>query len=281
MDKAKIKDKKSKTTSKSKNTFTFSRYDFDLCTLRFSLWIVAILLSITTLIGQKVITTSQVMAFTMSNANWIIDFGNLNMTSGKPTGTNYKVSNTVGQIAPGLYTGTNYTVRAGFQYVYSLIPFRFSISNLFIDFGTLSPTNPVTRTNTLTISVGTANGYSVKAYENHSLQTASGNLIPDTTCDSGLCTDSIASAWSNTLTYGFGYRCDNISGTDCSTDFSTSTFYKQFSNDAYGESPAAVMTGSNVGRNKSVQVTYKVNISGTQAPGDYSNQIIYLAIPTF
>lgn len=250
--------------------------------MRFSFLIISIVGVLCLLIGQRVISVAQIEAFTMSNANWIIDFGNLNMTSGKPTGTNYKVSNTVGQISPGLYTGTNYTVRAGFQYVYSLIPFRFSISSLFIDFGNLTPTNPVTRTNTLTISIGTANGYNVKAYENHSLlQPGSGNLIPDSTCDSGLCTETIASAWSNTLTYGFGYRCDNVSGTDCSTDFSTSTFYKQFANDTYGESPAAVMTGSNVGRNKSVQITYKVNISGTQPPGDYSNQIIYLAIPTF
>lgn len=234
------------------------------------------------LYGQRVITTEQIKAFTMSNANWVIDFGNLNMTSGKPTGANYKVSNTVGQIAPGLYTGTNYTVRAGFQYVYSLIPFRFSISGLTIDFGALTPTNPVTRTNSLTISIGTANGYTVRAYENHALlRNETGSLIPDTTCDTGLCTDTTSAAWSNTLTYGFGYRCDNVTGTDCATGFTTSTFYKQFANDTYSESPVPVMAGSNVGKNKSVQITYKVNISGTQPPGEYTNQIIYLAIPTF
>src|SRR4051812_19228208 len=124
---------------------------------------------LTVLVAQKTISVQQVVGFTMSNANWVIDFGNLNMTSGKPTGTNYKVSNTVGEIASGLYTGTNYKVRAGFQYVYSIIPFRFTITGLDINFGSLTPTNPVTRTNTLTVSIGTANGYNIRAYEDHSL----------------------------------------------------------------------------------------------------------------
>jgi len=236
----------------------------------------------TLLIGQQTITLGQAIAFTMSNANWVIDFGNLNMTSGKPTGTNYKVSNTVGEIASGLYTGSNYKVRAGFQYVYSIIPFRFKIDGLEINFGPLTPTNPVTRTNTLTISIGTANGYSVRAYEDHSLlKVGTGSMIPDTTCDGGTCSETTSSAWSNTLTYGFGYRCDNLVATDCASGFTTGTYYKQFANNTYSEIPAAVMTGANVGRSKSVQITYKVNISGTQPPGDYFNQIIYLAVPTF
>ena len=221
------------------------------------------------LVGQRVISVAQIEAFTMSNTNWIIDFANLNMTSGKGTSTNYRVSNTVGQIAPGLYTGTNYKVRAGFQYVYSIIPFRFSITGLAIDFGSLTPTNPVTRTNTLTLTNGSANGYVVTAYENHGLlKQGTGSIIPDTTCDSGLCTDSTSAAWTNTLTYGFGYRCDNVSGSDCATGFTTSTFYKQFTNTTYVSSTSgqAVMRGTNVGRNKQVTITYKVNVSGTQPP---------------
>ncbi len=233
------------------------------------------------LTAQKAINLEQISAFTMRNTNWVIDFGNLNMTSGRPTGTNYKLSNTVGQIAPGLYTGTNFKVRAGFQYVYSIIPFRFSISTLEINFGTLIPTNPVTRTNVLTLSNGSANGYSVLAYENHALLIpGNGAMIPDTSCDAGTCTESTAAAWTSSLTYGFGYRCDNLSGTDCSSDFGTPTFYKQFANDSGSETAKAVMRGTNVGRDKQIQVTYKANISATQPAGLYTNQIIYLAIPT-
>lgn len=218
----------------------------------------------------------------MYNSNYIIQMGNLNSAAGKPSNSNYKLGVTVGQTAPGLSTGTNYKVRAGFQYISSIIRFRFSISTLLIDFGALTPTNPVTRSNLLTISNGSAYGYSVTAFENHPLQDdAQGRTIPDTTCDTGLCTQSTSALWNNTLTYGFGYRCDNVSATDCASGFSTANFFKQFSNAAANETPESVMNGTNVGRNKQVQITYKVNVSGTQEAGFYKNVITYIATPTF
>lgn len=223
--------------------------------------------------------TEPASALTMSNDNYILQMGNFNMSSGKPTGDNYKMGVTTGQTGPGLYTGTNYKVRSGFQYIHSVIAFAFSITNTDINFGTLTANNPVTRTSNLTISNGSAAGYSVTASENHQLLVpATGAIIPDTTCDDGTCTESTSAAWTNSLTYGFGYRCDNVTGTDCASGFTTSTFYKQF--DA---SPSAktVMSGANVGRNKETQITYKVNISTTQAAGLYTNIIMYIATPTF
>jgi len=201
------------------------------------------------------------------------------MSSGKPTGDNYKMGVTTGQTAPGLFSGTNYKVKSGFQYIHSIIPFAFSIDNIDINFGTLTANNPVTRTSNLTVSNGSAAGYSVTASENHQLLVpATGALIPDTTCDNGTCTETTSAAWTNSLTYGFGYRCDNVTGTDCATGFTSADNYKQF--DA---SPSAqtVMSGANVGRNKEVQITYKVNISTTQAAGLYTNTIMYIATPTF
>lgn len=221
-------------------------------------------------------------AFTMSNGNWIIEMGNLNSAAGKPSNSNFKLGVTVGETGSGLYSGTNYKVRAGFQYISSIIRFRFSISNLLIDFGTLTPTNPVKRTNTLTVSNGSAHGYAVTAYENHQLLIpASGALIPDTTCDTGLCTESTAASWPDTsiLVYGFGYRCDNLSGSDCVT-FATDN-YKQFADNSKAETPQTVMSSLNVGKNRQSQITYKVNISGTQAAGRYSNAITYIATPTY
>lgn len=218
----------------------------------------------------------------MQNINYILRMANLNTAAGKPENENYKLGITVGQTAPGLYTGDNYKVRAGFQYIHSIIRFSFSISSLLIDFGVLDPTTPVTRTNTLTVSNGSAFGYSVTASENHELLVpASGQLIPDTTCDDGTCTQSTSAAWASNLTYGFGYRCDNITGTDCASGFSTSTFYKQFADASKSEAPVAVMSGTNVGRSKKVQITYKVNVSTSQAAGLYTNVITYIATPTF
>jgi len=234
------------------------------------------------LLGQKLLPFDHVLAFTMIGDNWKIDFANLNMGGAAPSGSGKKLTFTTGQTAPGLYTGTNYKVRAGFQYVYTIIPFRFSISQTQIDFGTLTPTNPVTRTNTLTISNGSANGYQVTAFENHQLlNPANGMTIPDTTCDNGLCTETTSAQWTNTLTYGFGYRCDNVTGSDCATGFTNSNYYKQFADSSLNEAPQSVMSGTNVGRSKQVQITYKVNISGTQPAGTYTNTITYVATPTF
>ena len=263
-----------KQKTKNKNTLSY--------TLNFALLGLSLLLTGFLLIGQKLTTLPQIFAFTMSNANFKIDFGNLNMGAGKPSGSGKSVSFTTGQIAPGLYSGTNFKVRAGFQYVYSIIPFRFSISTTDISFGEVEPTNPVTRTNNLKISNGSANGYIVSAFENHQLLVpGSGAQIPDTTCDNGLCTETTASGWVNTLTYGFGYRCDNVTGGDCSLDFSSPNDYKQFANSSLNENPQPVMLGTNVGRTKEAQITYKVNISGTQPGGSYSNTVTYIATPTF
>jgi hypothetical protein len=41
------------------------------------------------------------------------------------------------------------------------------------------------------------------------------------------------------------------------------------------------MSGTVVGSNKSTTITYKLNISGSQPAGLYTNVINYIATPTF
>lgn len=217
----------------------------------------------------------------MSNSSYVIRFPNLNSFAGKPTNASYKLGITGGQIAPGLYSGSNYKVRAGFQYIKSIIPFSFAISSIFVDFGPITPGTPITRTNFLTVSNGSAYGYTVLARENHQLMVnASGEVIPDTTCDSGTCNEQTSAAWSSLTTYGFGYRCDNIAGADCQSDFSNAANYKQFASSASGELAQPVMRGLNAGRNIQTQITYKVNISATQPAGYYENAITFIAVPS-
>jgi hypothetical protein len=223
--------------------------------------------------------SAQITNGIMSNEQYIIQMGNFNMASGRPTGSNYALLYTAGQTGPGLYSGPNYKVKSGFEYIFPIIPFSFSISNTYIDFGSLTATNPVTRTNILTVSNGSAHGYQVTASENHALLIpAYGAFIPDTACDGGLCDPSTPAAWTSTLAYGFGYRCDNVSQADCATGFSDATYYKPF---AASPSAQIVMQGANVGKNKQCQITYKVNISGSQQAGTYTNTIMYIATPTF
>lgn len=223
-------------------------------------------------------------ALTMTNNNYILNMGTLNSGSGIGSNSNYKLGTTIGQTAPGLFSGTNYIVRSGFQYVStsSAVFFSFSVSSTLIDFGSISPTNPITRTNILSVSPNGVTGYQVTASENTPLTIANSLVtIPDTTCDAGNCSQTTAAPWTSTLTYGFGYRCDNVSGSDCSQDFATPTVYKQFANIANAEQAATVMNGIGASTNKQAQITYKVNISGAQQAGIYTNGITYIATPTF
>lgn len=219
---------------------------------------------------------------TMKNDSYIIQMGNLNEAAGTSTGSGYSLNQTLGETGAGLYSGTNFKVRAGFQYISGVIKFRFTISSTSIDFGALTPTNPVTRTNTLTVSNQSAGGYSVKAFENHQLSVlTTGAIIPDTTCDTGTCSEVSAEAWNSTLTYGFGYRCDSLDSANfCNSDFSNSGNFKQFADVSKNEKAQTIMKGF-TGKNQRSQVTYKVNVSATQQAGLYSNIITYIATPTY
>ena len=228
--------------------------------------------------------TAAADAQTMSNSQYIIQMGNFNMSAGRPSGSGYALLNTLGQTGPGLFSGSGYKVKSGFEYILSYIPFRFSMNIIFIDFGQIIPGTPVLRSNTLTVSNGSAGGYTVTVSQNRNLTSDSyGTQIPATTCDSGSCDPNTAALWNSPLTYGFGYRCDNLSGTPCTdTNFLTTNYYKPF---IASPSAVAVMSGTTpgakVGRNFKVQITYKVNVSALQRAGLYTNLINYIAAPTF
>lgn len=223
-----------------------------------------------------------VSAINMSNTNYRLQMGTFNTAGGLSTGDSNKINITLGETAPGLYSGDNYKVRAGFQYISSIIKFRFTITEQLVDFGVLTPGTAVTRTHSLIVTNGSAAGYSVTATESSQLlNPTTGEVIPDTTCDDGTCTQTTSAAWTSALTYGFGYRCDNETGTDCASGFSDSTYYKQFPDSSKNEAGQSVMSGTNVGKNKRVRITYKANIATTQQGGFYRNFVNYVATPTF
>jgi len=211
------------------------------------------------------------VAQTMSNDNYILQLDGVNATRPKPTVASD--ATTIKNNALGVKTEQPVKEQSD--------PFTFSISETLIDFSTLSPTNPIIRSNKLTVSKGSANGYSIIAFEDKQLSASSSAFIPDTTCDNGLCSEAVSAAWTNPLTYGFGYRCDNVVGTDCEMGFSDPTFYKQFANDSLSEMPQKVAMATSTGKEKKVQITYKVNIPITQPFAFYSNTITYIAIPDF
>ena len=235
-------------------------------TLSFFLFI----LSLTTAAGAQ----------TMSNESYKIVGGALNSFSGVATGGEKKINFTSGNAA-NVYSGVNYEVRIGFEYLESGNPFAFAISSGAISFGDLKPGEPIIRTNNLTVSPSSAPGYQVTGSEDHELKVLpDGTIIQDTTCDNGSCTQTTAGPWASPLTYGFGYRCDNLSGTDCPAGFSQSNNYKQFANVSKRETAEIVMSGSKVKNIRKAQISYKVNISAIKPAGTYQNTIMYIATPT-
>lgn len=236
------------------------------------------------LVACCLLPVASASAQTMSNDNYIIRMQGFNAISGVSAGQDYNVRSTVGDLSPAVSEGVNFKVKAGFENLTSNLPFSFSLSSNIIDFGALSPTNPVIRTLDLNINSLTTYGYSVLVFENQSLTAtqpeSKTTIIPDATCDNGMCDAQNAAEWTNALTYGFGYRCDNTAGVDCDSSFTNTNSYKHFPNVANNDDPQSIMAGIG-SNNKETRISYKVNISGTQAQGTYSNIITYIAIPNF
>lgn len=235
--------------------------------------IAILLLSFTFLLPTKVLSQAVI-----ESDNYKIQMPNFNSGAGIPSSGNYKLDTTIGQTTAGLFSSSGYLVRNGFQYIHSIIPFSFSISNFLINFGSLTPDSPATQTSTLTVSDGGAGGYRVMVKENDYLKSSAGNIIADTLCDGDTCSETTAGIWSQTTTYGFGY---NMSGNDVPAEFAGPTYYKHFPNISLGQTEQTVMSSSNVSKQKVATITYKINISGIQSGGDYQNKILFTAIPSY
>lgn len=238
---------------------------------------------ITTLIVSLFFTDNfhnEVFAESMSSPTFEIDMGTINITGGEKSSSSFRLTDTVGQTFQGQFNSSGFVIKAGFQYIYSIVPFTFTISNLDLDFGSLIPGTPSLLTNILTVTTGGSYGYSVKTIEDHPLRISNGiTTIPDTSCDlATTCTLTDAAPWTDNTRYGFGY---NIQGTDVDTgDFVDNSYFRPFPIQDVDE-PATIMSRTGVATNSAATVTYKINVSGAQAAGIYQNNIQYIAIPAF
>lgn len=223
-----------------------------------------------------------VLAEQLKSNSYTIQFGNFNITSGEKNSASYNVTDTVGQLAAGpfgTYNSTTYFVGSGFQYIYQIPEFSFTISSLAIDFGQLIANTPVTRTHTLTITTRGGSGYKVYAIADAPpTSLTSANTIPSTICDAGTCTISSAQPWVNSSTTGFGY---NMGGHDIPGDFTNSTYFRPFPITSLGQTIQQVMGSTNIATNRQSTVTYKINIPGDQASGQYETAVKYIAVPGY
>ena len=219
------------------------------------------------------------LAQSFSSPNYLLNMGNFNTTSGSKTSTNYRLTDTVGQLTPGQFTSTGYIVKSGFQYIYdTFYAFSFSINYQSIDFGTLTPNIGTTQTNVLTISSPAGHGYQIMTSENHPLWIDAVSQIADTTCDAADCSETTSGVWTSNSTYGFGF---NASGIGATAYFANSTYYRQFADTSANESPQILASENSPARNRQTTITYKVNINSLQAAGNYQNAITFIAIPKY
>lgn len=218
----------------------------------------------------------------MNSSGFTIESANVSDAAGNKSSTNYNLSDTVGQLAAGQFSSSGYIIKAGFQYLRTITPFSFTISNININFGAVTSGVPATVTANLIVTYGGGGGlYQVTAAELGQLTNADGSAsVPDTSCDGGTdtCTAYVAKPWTSSSAYGFGY---NMSGQDIPTDFINSTYYREFSDRNVSEAPAVVMSSTNVGKNRTATVTFKLNPSGNQAAGTYQTIIDYVATPSY
>lgn len=223
-----------------------------------------------------------VYAENMESNSYRIQFGNFNMSSGRETGSTYTLSNTMGGLAVGpygQYGSTNYFIGSGFQYVYQIDYFSFTISKLNIELGELYANSFKTDSHTITITTNGASGYNIYAFENHPLQqTAGTEIIPDTTCDLSDCNETIAASWLDPAHGGFGF---NMSGDDVASDFINGNYFRQFANNEASESMQQIMGSNNVALHRTATVNYKAAMPGNQAAGNYQTSIVFVAVPGY
>lgn len=142
----------------------------------------------------------------------------------------------------------------------------------------------------LTLSTNGSGGYSVTSEENTSLRdTGISQNISDGTCV-GTCTESTGSAWATSTNNGFGYYCENITNTPCSTAGDTTSEYRTFAcrgSDAQcdpgtgAETAQVSLTEGAPASASRGRIHYKLSFSGTQQAGTYSNTVRYIATATF
>jgi len=192
------------------------------------------------------ISSTPVIAQTISTESSRFKFTNLNSASDIPS------SNL--SFPPPI--NPDQSLKAGFPYIKTAIPFIFTISELSIDFNTLTPNTPSIQTNKLTISNNIIGGYSIALFANQPLTMKNSSItIPDIT----------PGIWKDNSIYGYGYSITN------------NHYFSPFPYD----SPQIIISSNNLNSAETTQVTYKVNINNSQSIGDYENIINFIAAPIY
>ena len=159
---------------------------------------------------------------------------------------------------------------------------------------------------TVTVSTNADAGYVVKAEENDQMgkdgiactgATAgeSVNCIQDTLCGTVSCSETAGYYWTSTAKYGLGFSLANVSGTDASflydstsepcttTGGGTSTNFcaRQFADQEATETKQTIMSNAAPVASSQIYLCYRLNVSTTQPAGYYFNKVQLTATATF
>ncbi len=159
---------------------------------------------------------------------------------------------------------------------------------------------------TVTVSTNADAGYNVKVDENDQMGkngvTCTGaaageaaNCIQDTLCGAVSCSESSGYYWTSTAKYGLGFSLENVSGTDASflydstsepcttTGGGTSTNFcaRQFADQEASETKQNIMSNAGPVSASQAYMCYRLNVSATQPAGYYFNKVRYTATATF
>lgn len=221
----------------------------------------------------------QVGAQNMSSQNYQIQGGNFNIAAGTKSSSSYRLVDLVGQTASQIFASKGYIVQSGFLNTAATSILSFSVSPLTVNFGKLTPNQPVIKNLFISVTVGNIPGYIVYTTQDMPLSTDVGSEIADTVCDgqkNRLCTTQKANLWQETDSYGLGFR---LEGKTVPKDFAKANFYRPFSSLSKNELAQTIMQSSNKKAADTAKMLLKVNISRNQPVGIYHNQLIFTAMP--
>jgi len=151
-----------------------------------------------------------------------------------------------------------------------------------VKFGSISIASFNDLAQRLSCVTNASGGYVVTGFESRVLTNIStGTTIVNTTCDSGPCTTALATDWSTTTNYGFGYSIDNINATTTAFDYDDGTYFAKPFGIGYANTVTLFNNSSTPSTTERIYVCYRLNVSTIQEAGEYENGITYTATATF
>jgi len=223
---------------------------------------------------------NEVRAINMDSTQFQIESGTVNIEENNPGNNSVTLTSTLGQGEIKEFLSNGFVLKEGYQNVYPIVPFSFSISTTSINFGTLMANTPRTQRALISVNFGPVGLYQVAVEEMGKLRAQTGAHIPDTTCNGGSksCSKTSANLWNSTSAYGFGYA---MSGNDIPSDLNSHDYYRPFPDGSLNEIPTTIMSNIEGGNNRQSTITFKANVSPNQESGTYQTFIKFIVTPNF